>query len=88
MVKLSVILSFLPQANYCVGVGEGSEVGEGDEVEVGDGDTVGEGDGDTVGEGDGDTVGEGDSVGEGKKSGEDGAGEGEELAGVEKLEKG
>lgn len=80
MVKLSVILSFLPQANYGVGVGEGSEVGEGDEVEAGDGDTVGEGDGDTVGEG--------DSVGEGKKSGEDGAGEEEELAGVGRLEKG
>ena len=64
----------------------GAEVGRNlivafrDEVEAGAGDTVGEGDGDTVGEG--------DSVGEGKKSGEDGAGEGEELAGVEKLEKG
>ena len=78
MVKLSVLLRLLAHANYGVGVGEGSEVGEGDEVEAGDGDTVGEGDGDT----------EGDSVGEGKKSGEDGAGEGEELAGVGRLEKG
>ena len=80
MVKLSVLLRLLAHANYGVGVGEGSEVGEGDEVEAGAGDTVGEGDGDTVGEG--------DSVGEGKKSGEDGTGEGEELAGVGRLEKG